>query len=93
MAFPSTRRNAQVVHGEEPILTEPSPKDSEDQLLEVFRPICRSKSQSSRQPTASRREHSHLLLCVFLIVHLIEPFLEVAYGDELIASHGTLDVV
>ena len=89
----SAGSDAQVVQEQEPLLVQPSGEDGEHELLEVFRPVRRSKGQPFRQIGSRCNKHGHLLGCVLLVVALVETFLEVSNRDELVPSDGRLDLV
>tara|TARA_B100001175_G_scaffold288735_1_gene272093 strand:+ start:755 stop:1282 length:528 start_codon:yes stop_codon:yes gene_type:complete len=93
IAFLPTGSYAQIIDKEEPILVQPPLEHRKHQFLEIFRTIGGAERQTSRQPTPSSRQDSHLLLGVRLIVNLIEPFFEVTHRDELVASDRALDVI
>ena len=75
----TTCSHAQVVDKKKPILVQSPLEHREHELLEIFRTIGRAKRQAPRQPASTRRQHCHLLLGVWLIINLVEPFLEVAH--------------
>ena len=76
--FPSSG-NTQVVHKHEPILVQAPLEDCKDQSLEIFGSICGAEFQACGEPTTAGRENVHFLARLRLVVHLVEPFLQVPY--------------
>ena len=85
--------DTQVVQEQEPLLVQPSCEDGKHQLLEVFRPVRRSKGQTLWQIGSRRNEHGHLLSCVLLVVALVETFLEVSHRNEFVTRDSRFDLI